>query len=511
MKTRMQPIGNVWSKFPRVVRDLSVSCGKHVRLEMDGAETELDKTIIEAIKDPLTHLVRNAIDHGIESPEDRAALGKPGEGRLMLRAYHEGGRVNIEIIDDGKGINVDVIRAKAIERGLVTAEHAARMGQREILNLIFLPGFSTATVVSNVSGRGVGMDVVKTNIERIGGSVDVLTDVGLGTTFKISIPLTLAIIPALVVTSGGERYAIPQISLLELVRLDNSSSGHGIEEIHGAPVYRLRGRLLPIVFLAEELYGSHARSYSGVVNIVVLQADDRQFGLVVDHINDTQEIVVKPLGKLVKDVTTFAGATNMGDGRVALILDVMGLAHRARVVSGAREREVVDTTEDTRTNVGADRQSLLLLSVGERRLAFPLSAVARLEEFEAATVEQSGSHQVVQYRDEILPLVDLAASIGYGYGGFDPSSTLQTIVYQHQGRRVGIVVGQIVDIVEVAVPPDGSSFVVDGRVTELVDPASIAASVLGDLSHAPTYVDFDTAAFGDELAYAGTNGNGAHS
>ena len=317
MKTRMQPIGNVWSKFPRVVRDLSVSCSKHVRLEMEGAETELDKTIIEAIKDPLTHLVRNAIDHGIESPEVRKELGKPHEGRLTLRAFHEGGRVNIEISDDGKGIDAEAVRAKAIERGVVPADQAMRMGQRELLNLIFLPGFSTAATISNVSGRGVGMDVVKTNIERIGGSVDVATEVGSGSTFKISIPLTLAIIPALVVTSAGERYAIPQISLLELVRLDASSSGHGIEFIHGTPVYRLRGRLLPIVDLNEELAGERSTgAVNGIVNIVVLQADDRQFGLVVDQINDTQEIVVKPLGRLVKDVTTFAGATNMGDGRV---------------------------------------------------------------------------------------------------------------------------------------------------------------------------------------------------
>ena len=250
MKTRMQPIGNVWNRFPRVVRDLAVACGKQVRVEMEGAETELDRTIIEAIKDPMTHLVRNSVDHGIESPQDRVAAGKPAEGRLYLRAYHEGGQVNIEISDDGGGINPEKIRDKALQKGMITAEQAARMSEREIVNLIFLPGFSTAEKVTNVSGRGVGMDVVKTNIEKIGGNVDVQSRSGMGTTLKIKIPLTLAIIPALMVVVGEQRYAIPQVSLLELVRLDGELARKGVEMIHGAPVYRLRGRLLPLVYLS---------------------------------------------------------------------------------------------------------------------------------------------------------------------------------------------------------------------------------------------------------------------
>ncbi|MFZ4718264.1 MAG: chemotaxis protein CheA [Ilumatobacteraceae bacterium] len=483
MKTRMQPIGNVWSKFPRVVRDLAVSCGKHVRLEMDGADTELDKTIIEAIKDPLTHLVRNAIDHGIESPEKRAEAGKPTEGRLLLRAYHEGGRVNIEIVDDGRGIDTDAVRAKAIERGVVTAEQAARFGQRELLNLIFMPGFSTASTVSNISGRGVGMDVVKTNIERIGGSVDVLTEPGRGSTVKVSIPLTLAIIPALVVTSGMQRYAIPQISLLELVRLDRSQPGTGIELIQGAPVYRLRGRLLPIVFLADELHPG-ARpgrdADDGVVNIVVLQADDRQFGLVVDQINDTQEIVVKPLGRLLKDVTTFAGATNMGDGRVALILDVLGLAHRSHVVSAARERALAEQ-HDAAASSESEVQTLLLLAVGgDRRVAIPLSAVARLDEFPASSVELVGNDSVVQYRGEILRLIDLASVLGYGRGGGD--DTLHVVVYTHPRGRVGFIVDGVVDIVDAAIDSSTTSLVIDGRVTELADVAHLASSALGSVT-----------------------------
>ena len=348
MKTRMQPIGGIWGKLPRVVRDLSLVCKKQVRVEMEGTETELDKTIIEAIKDPLTHLVRNAVDHGIEAPDERARSGKPVEGRLLLRAYHEGGQVNIEIADDGAGIDGERVKSKALERGLISAEQAARLGERELMNLIFLPGFSTAASVTNVSGRGVGMDVVKTNIERIGGTVEVSSTAGRGTTHKLKIPLTLAIIPALTVTAAGERYAIPQVNLLELVRLKTDAAldappdgGHdaardacaenargGVELIHGVPVYRLRGRLLPLVYLARELQGSPRGFEPGEraprpesTHVVVLQAEERQFGLVVDEVNDTEEIVVKPLGRKLKGIPVFAGATIMGDGRVALARD----------------------------------------------------------------------------------------------------------------------------------------------------------------------------------------------
>ncbi len=253
MKTRMQPIGNIWSKFPRVVRDLATACGKQIRLEMEGKETELDKTLIEAIKDPLTHVVRNAVDHGVETPEKRTAAGKPVEGCLSLRAFHEGGQVNIEISDDGAGIDIERVKQKALAKSLITPDQASRMSDRELLNLIFLPGLSTAERVTNVSGRGVGMDVVKTNIEKIGGTVDIQSRLGKGTTLKIKIPLTLAIIPALIVTSGGDRYAIPQVSLLELVHLEGEQARKGIEMIHGAPVYRLRGKLLPLAYLNQQL------------------------------------------------------------------------------------------------------------------------------------------------------------------------------------------------------------------------------------------------------------------
>jgi two-component system chemotaxis sensor kinase CheA len=305
---------------------------------MEGKETELDKTLLEAIKDPLTHVVRNAVDHGIESPEVRMAHGKSAEGCLCLRAFHEGGKVNIEVHDDGAGIDPERIKAKALERGLIRQEEAARLSDRDCLQLIFLPGFSTAEKISNISGRGVGMDVVKTNIERIGGSVDIQSQPGKGAVLKFKIPLTLAIIPALIVCSGGDRYAIPQASLLELVRLDSDEARTGIERIHGAPVYRLRGQLLPLVCLDHLLRTTKSRNPETALHSVVLQVEDRRFGLLVEEINDTEEIVVKPLGKPFKNIPLFAGATIMGDGRVALILDVHGIAQQAGVISDLRDR-----------------------------------------------------------------------------------------------------------------------------------------------------------------------------
>jgi two-component system chemotaxis sensor kinase CheA len=485
MKTRMQPIGNVWSKFPRVVRDLSVQFGKQVRLDMEGADTELDKTIIEAIKDPLTHVVRNSVDHGIEMPEKRAAQGKPAQGRISLRAFHEGGQVNIEISDDGGGIHIDGLKKKATEQGLITAEQAARLSEREALNLIFLPGLSTAEKVTNVSGRGVGMDVVKTNIEKIGGTADIYSVPDQGTTLKIKIPLTLAIIPALIATSGEERFAIPQVSLLELVRLEGEDAVAGIENIHGAPVYRLRGDLLPLVYLNQQLKlgskGAVAKRCHDVVNIVVLQADDRQFGLVVDEINDTEEIVVKPLGKELKGIDCFAGATIMGDGQVALILDVLGIAQMANVVTAVHDRAVRESAA-TRTDKVAGRDAWLVFTAGGHRMAIPLGMVARLEEFPASLVERSGKGLVVQYRGQIMPLVDIAEELALER----PRATdghLQVVVYSEAGRSVGLIVEQIVDVVEQAVQVERAgqtggllgSAVLQERVTDLLDVGALVS------------------------------------
>ncbi len=527
MKTRMQPIGTIWSKFPRVVRDLALACGKQARIDMEGQETELDKTIIEAIRDPLTHLLRNAIDHGIEPAAERLKRGKAAEGRLALHAFHEGGKVIIEIADDGAGIDPQRVRAKAVQANLVTPEQADRLNSRDLVNLIFLPGFSTADQVTQFSGRGVGMDVVRINIEKIGGTVTIDSRPGEGTTIRMKIPLTLAIIPALTITSAGDRYAIPQVSLLELVRLEGEQAIRGIEQIHGAPVYRLRGNLLPLVYLDRQLHPDRLPAERGepstwrdeerssadvrpaaqatAVNIVVLQADDRQFGLVVDAIHDTEEIVVKPLQKQLKGIGAFAGATIMGDGRVALILDVLGLAQKARVVSGVRERALSEKPAGAAVPAG-DRQTVLLFATHDgSRMAIPLSQVARLEEFPRSSLERVGPQDVVQYRDEILPLIHVSRALrqhrrsksdrlssrrrAHDAPAATDSDTIQVVVYSGKGRRVGLVVDRILDIVEETLVSRSVAHrrgvlftaVIQGRATEFLDMESILGSVDPDV------------------------------
>ena len=477
MKTRMQPISTIWSKFPRVVRDLAVTCGKQVHLSLEGKETELDKSIIEAIKDPLTHLVRNSIDHGIECPADRVARGKPAEGHLCLRAFHEGGQVNIEVTDDGGGIDPIRIRDKAVERNLISRDQTGRMTERELLQLIFLPGFSTAAAVTSVSGRGVGMDVVKTNIERISGSIDLQSRPGRGATVRIKIPLTLAIIPALLVHSGGDCYAIPQVSLLELVRLEREQARRGIESLHGAPVYRLRGQLLPIVYFNRELRVIDAPDAkdADAVNVVVLQADGRPFGLVVDGVSDTEEIVVKPMCKQLKGVPIYAGATILGDGRVALILDVLGLAQHAGVIAEIRDRNLPTATSIAES---ASRfQSTLLVGLsGDRRMGIPLSQVDRLEEVPRRSVERSGGREVTQYRGDILPLFRLTALLGDNASLEESLGALQVVVCASGGRRVGLVVDRILDVVDASADTHGpvgrgltGTVIIQDRVTDMLD------------------------------------------
>ncbi len=335
--------------------------------------------------------------------------GKPAKGTLCLKAYHEGGQVNIEISDDGAGVDVERVRAKAVERGLIRADQASQLNEREAINLLFLPGFSTASQVTNVSGRGVGMDVVKSNVEKIGGAVDILSVPGQGTTVKLKIPLTLAIIPGLLITSGGQRFVIPQVSLLELIRLEDNPAGK-IDYVHDVPVYRRRGALLPIAYLNDVLKLGPA--YSGdVCNIVVLQAEHKQFGLIVDGVNDTQEIVVKPLGKQLKRLTCYSGSTIMGDGEVALILDVPGIGHLSGVL--AENRTEKRETKPQRPASSSDKQRLLLFKAGSfDRLAVPLSLVSRLEEFPTDVLEWADGRRVVQYRERILPLVSLAGDSG---------------------------------------------------------------------------------------------------
>lgn len=444
MQTRMQPIGKVWTKFPRVIRRLASVCNKDVRVEMDGRDTELDKTILEAVKDPLTHFIRNSVDHGIESPGDREAAGKPRRGTVTLRAVQEGGQVLLEVSDDGRGISVDRVRSKALEKGVVSPVDAARMTEQDILELIFLPGFSTADSVTNVSGRGVGMDVVKTNIERVGGVVSVHSQPGRGTTFRIKIPLTLAIIPALLVSSGGCRYALPQMSLLELVQFEPEEATRRIEYIEGRPFYRLRGRLLPLVYLNRELHLEPDET--STVNIVVLQAADRDFGLVVDHINDTAEIVVKPLARQLKRLDAFAGATILGDGTVALILDVLGLAPQPGGEQGEVGRRIGSTGANGRS---ANAERLLLFDVGGgHRMAARLSSIARLEELPADKTETSHGREVIQYRGAILPLFRLSELL-HGGGPSDPDrESLAVLVHDTEAGAVGLVVDEILDIID---------------------------------------------------------------
>jgi two-component system chemotaxis sensor kinase CheA len=475
MKTRMQPIDHIWSKLPRVVRDLGLQLKKSVRLEMEGRDTELDKTLLEAVKDPLTHLVRNSVDHGIEAADVRKSKGKPAEGVLTLRAKHESGQVVVEVADDGAGIDPATIGAKAVERGLISQDALNRMGPQDILQMIFLPGFSTAAAVTNVSGRGVGMDVVKTNIEAIGGTIEVESQPGEGTCMRLRIPLTLAIVPALTVECAGDRYAIPQISLQELVSLDAEKAATAVEEVGGAPVYRLRGELLPLVRLTEVL-GLPSDRDDGHVVIAVLRSEGRRFGLVVDRVINTEEIVVKAVGGQLKSIGLYSGATVLGDGAVALILDVQALARRALRTETTDRQEAREAAAASAAATESERQRMLLAAIGEgRRVAIPLNTVTRLEQVRSESVEKVGNREVVQYRGQILPMVRLDRHLGAF--GHSEREVLEVIVYSDHGRSVAIVVEEILDIVdgETAVRSDiddmgllGSAVLGD-KVTELLD------------------------------------------
>lgn len=497
MKTRMQPISTLWQKIHRLTRNLAIASGKQVWVEIEETETELDKTIIEAIKDPLTHIIRNCIDHGIEPPAVRIERGKPVEGCLLLRAFHESGQVNIEISDDGAGIDPEQIKHKAQQLGLITSVQAANMSEQEALNLIFLPGFSTAQQVTNISGRGVGMNVVKTNIEKINGTVDVQSLLGQGTTFKIKIPLTLAIIPALIVTQGSDRYAIPQVSLLEVLRLQGEQARKGIEMLYDVPVHRLRGNLLPLIYLNRELQLKDTALATGTttamedtVNIVVLQADDYRFGLVVDAINDPQEIVVKPLGKHLKGISTFAGASILGDGKIALIIDVIGLSLRAGVISQIRNR--LSSFKTVKSQEQEDNRQIVLLFQGPNgaRLAIILSLEARLEEFPRSAVERTGNQYVVQYRGKILSLIDLGTvfpassqhlTLDATFSAAEDDKIQIVVLFFGQEHSIGIVMERIIDVVEQPITIKSSASrpgilfcaVIQGQVTEILDVKSI--------------------------------------
>ena len=480
MKTRMQPIGAGWAKLPRTVRDLASQCGKQVRIEMEGGETELDRTLIEAIRDPLTHALRNAIDHGIESPSDRLAACKEAEGVIRLRAYHDSGQVHIEIADDGAGIRPDRVRAKAIERGVISADAAARMSDADLVRLVFQPGFSTAAVVTSVSGRGVGMDVVRSNIEKIGGQVDLTSVPGEGTTLRITIPLTLAILPALIVESGGQRYAVPQAMLRELVRIDAS---HPIEHVHDAPVFRLRGRLLPLIDLAAAV-GDAPSQHPRLV--MVIATDGVEFGLVVDHYHDSEEIVVKPLGRHLRDLTQYGGATILGDGGVVLIVDARTLARRVNLLGEVAIAATTAARDHSAAGDASSQRSLVLVRQGEHgRFAVPLEDIDRIAEVPTGALARTGGDLVVQLHDDLLPVMRLADALGTD--GDAPAPLVSLIVCGRTGQRVGVAVDQVLDIVDLVPERRWSNHrlgvsgtvIVDGGVVELLDLPGLIAS------HAP--------------------------
>jgi len=478
MRARMEPVGRAWAKVPRLARDLSSLFGKQVSVTTKGGDTELDRTILEAIADPLLHLVRNTLDHGIERPETRRATGKAPMGRLSLSAYQEGGHVVIEIRDDGAGVDPDRVRRAAVKKGLKTREEVDALSDADAQRLIFLPGFSTAAEVTSVSGRGVGMDVVRTNVEGVGGTVDLSSQPGKGTTVRIMLPLTLAILPTLVVSAAGQRFVIPQSYLRELVLVQERERRIRIARVQDAPVYRLRGRLLPLLYLDEEL-GLVPRDAEreGSASIVVLDLEEHRFGLVVDRILDTQETVVKPLGPPLDLLPAYAGATILGDGAIALILDVPGLAQAAGILGEALAwEEEIQPAEEPR------QRFLLVQAPDDGRAVLPIDAIARLEEFPAQAVERAGAREVLQYRGTILPLVRVSEVLVERRRKprkpdvLDTEAERQSVQIAVLGS-VGLVIDRILDIVDL--PPGLQSagsregvkgtMVVEGRVAEVLD------------------------------------------
>ncbi|UPK04400.1 hybrid sensor histidine kinase/response regulator [Bradyrhizobium sp. 170] len=471
MKTRMQPIGNAWQKLPRIVRDLSGELGKQIELEMHGADTELDRQVLDLIKDPLTHMVRNSADHGLETPAERVASGKGEQGTIRLSAYHEGGHIIICIADNGRGLNTERIKAKAVSNGLVTEAELEKMTEAQIHKFIFAPGFSTAATVTSVSGRGVGMDVVRTNIDQIGGTIDIKSVAGEGSSVTIKIPLTLAIVSALIVEAAGDRFAIPQLSVVELVRA-RANSEHRIERIKDTAVLRLRNKLLPLMHLKKLLKiddGSSSDPENGF--IVVTQVGSQTFGIVVDGVFHTEEIVVKPMSTKLRHIDMFSGNTILGDGAVIMIIDPNGIA-KALGASGSSAHEMADEASAAHAIGGEQLTSLLVFRAGSSQpKAVPLGLVTRLEEIATDKIELSNGRYMVQYREQLMPLVQMNG-VTVQTTGSQP-----ILVFADDGRSMGLVVDEIIDIVEerlhieVAGQQEGilGSAVIKGQATEVID------------------------------------------
>ena len=471
MKTRMQPIGNAWQKLPRIVRDLSAELGKQIDLEMQGAETELDRQVLDLIKDPLTHMVRNSADHGLETPAERRAAGKPARGRIRLSAYHEGGQIIIEIADDGRGLNTARIKAKAVAQGLVSEAEIEKLSEAQIQKFIFVPGFSTAATITSVSGRGVGMDVVRNNIDQIGGTVDVKSVAGVGLSFTIKIPLTLAIVAALIVDAGGDRFAIPQLSVVELVRA-RSNSEHRIERIKDTTVLRLRDKLLPLIRLTKLLGFENAKKETDDGFIVVIQVGTQLFGLVVDAVFHTEEIVVKPMSNKLRHIAVFSGNTILGDGSVIMIIDPNGVA-REIGSSVSSQMAAESETEVRRESTSEQTTSLLVFRAGSAQpKAVPLALITRLEEVDAKKIELSNGRHMVQYRDHLMPLVRMSDDVRVKGEGAQP-----LLVFSDGSRSMALVVDEIVDIIEERLdiqvtsenPGVLGSAIIKGQATEIID------------------------------------------
>lgn len=490
MQTRMQPIGTVFSRFPRIVRDLGSKLGKQCELNIEGKEVEVDKTIIEAIGDPLTHLVRNSVDHGVELPADREKAGKPIQGTMNLRAYYQAGKVRIEIEDDGAGIDPHKLREKAISKGILSADRAEQMSDREATRLIFHPGFSTAAKVTDVSGRGVGMDVVRTNIAKLGGTIEIESVVGAGTNIVITLPLTLAIIPSLIVQCRDDRYAIPQVNIAELVRLRPEEIETRVGRIKDSEVLRLRGDLLPLIRLedvlemnttiSDQLPGEPTQPSREATNIIVVETGQQRFGVVVDALHDSEEIVVKPLGRHLNECPCLSGATILGDGHVALILDVAGIAGHEQIpcneeVSQEQQGQVNDKEEDT-------QYMLLFSNHAEEHFAVAMDVVSRIERVHTNQIDSVGGQSLLQYRESTMSLLRLEDCITAKPA--DSNERIYIIVFEVSGKEVGLIVPQLEDIRGIVLNVDTTTFrergvlgsmVLEEKTTRLVDLFELAS------------------------------------
>ncbi|WP_417736632.1 chemotaxis protein CheW [Rosistilla oblonga] len=502
MKTRMQPIGNVFNKFSRVVRDLAAKLDKRINLSIEGSEVEVDKTIIEAISDPLTHLIRNSVDHGMETPPQRVTAGKPEYGNVYLRAQPQSGKVIIEIQDDGRGINADVVRSKALDKGLITAEQAQQMSDREAARLIFLPGFSTAEQISDVSGRGVGMDVVRTNIEKLGGSVEIFTTLGTGTCIQITLPLTLAIIPSLIVRSGADRLAIPQVNINELVRVRPEDAKQRFARVKDADVLRLRDTLLPVVRL-NEVFGSQptgrtivqdlAQEGAAAQNVIVVETGQQRYGILVDGLCDSEEIVVKPVGAQLNDCPCLSGATILGDGRVALIVDVSGIANYTNLRAVTERANAENDDQHGGQKTSNEVQSVLLFNNRDHEsFAIPMGMISRIESIAASEIESVGHREMLHSRGVAMPLIQLDMCVTAAPA--DRSGRLFVIVYSVAGREVGMLASHIEDIRAIPLDVDtdvhsergiAGSLAIEGRTVRVLNLHDITHSALPDLKGEP--------------------------